>query len=936
MAARKLLHFLKGLERLRTGAFRIMFLFASKIKGFGLIDTLRKQLRDYFQSVFIPGTELEPAWLALREELLQLIVIGGAVLGALVLLPSAVLTVMEGEWGVAVLDFIFYEWILSLLLFRQYLSYKVRAYSMCLLVYLLGVMIFVQLGPLRPGLVYLFCFQVFATVLLGARAAVYAGLLNVLALTAIGVMLHLGMTDMAVPQDRPLFRWSVIGANFLLASTIVAAIIAAVGNGMNRALRMQKASAAIIKEKAEAQMRANQALEASEKQFAMALQGSLEGLWDWNLRTRSVAFSMDWKRMLGYSKFEIGNTMDEFLDRIHPEEQGRMIALFEGLKAEDGADSFERKCRMRLKNGEYNTFWVRGHVQRDDQGNMLRVLGSQTNLTQMNRAEAALKESEDNYRALVEQSLQGVAIFSLYPPEMIYVNPSLSRTLGYSPSELEKLTFDQLKQWVHPGDLHSLQSAVERLLARKPVPPLTEYRLKDRDGNLIWLEASSARIRYQGRDALLMTTLDVTQKKGAEQERANLEEKLRQFEKKQAFGEAAGGVVLDVSGYLGPIIERAESVEQSLPQGHPARRDLLAICNMARDAADLAIQVSEFHTQPKRESASVNVAEIVDEAVQAIRAEAQDDVIIKRLGSYRCGTVKGDQQSIRQMIYALCSRAWRSAAAEGGAVTLLLEEALIGQTDLPPDSLLNPGTYLRLYVSHAGKGKEPPIPLKVYNPLVFKDVPGMESHVDLLLIQSIVKRHQGEFQVSCNPNKGFNYYIVLPMEGAPEETRRVLDIGALPAGNERVLLVDDEKPILDMTRQTLERLGYQVTALASGSGAWEKFQESPGKFDIVITDYNMPGMTGDKLVRNLFGIRPQIPVIMCTGFSEKFSESLARELGIVEYVVKPVLMQEFAYTIRKVLDGPQDAPGSHQGGGYDRGMEKIVQGMVNGHSMAKI
>ncbi|ACL02987.1 putative PAS/PAC sensor protein [Desulfatibacillum aliphaticivorans] len=901
-----------------------------------MIDTLRKQLGDYFQTVLFPGTESEPAWLALREELLQLIVIGGSILGALVLLPSAVLTVMEGKWGVAVLDFIIYEWILSLLLFRQYLSYKIRAYSLCLLVYLLGVMILVQLGPLRPGLIYLFCFQVFAAVLLGARAAVYAGLLNVLGLTAIGVMLHLGMMDMAVPLDRPVFRWSVIGANFLLASIIVAAIITAVGNGMNRALRMQKVSAAIIKEKAQAQMRANQALEASEKQFAMALQGSLEGLWDWNLQTRSVAFSLDWKRMLGYSKFEIGNTMDEFIGRVHPEEQGRMSALFEGLKAKDGADSFERKCRMRLKNGEYNTFWVRGHVQRDDQGNMLRVLGSQTNLTQMNRAEAALKESEDNYRALVEQSLQGVAIFSLDPPEMMYVNPSLSRMLGYSPSELKKLPFDRLKQWLHPGDQHSLQGAVERLLARKPVPPLMEYRLKDRDGSLIWLEVSSSRIRYQGKDAMLTTALDVTQKKAAEQERAELEEKLRQLEKKQAFGEAAGGVVMDVSGYLGPIIKRAEAVEQKLPPDHPARTDLREICKMAREAADLAIQVSEVQTLSKREGASVNVVRIVDESVQSIQSEAREHVRIKRLGSYQCRTVRGDHQGIRQMIYALCSRAWKAAAVNEGEMTVLLEEARIGPADLAPDSLLNPGVYLRLSVSHPCRGNEPEIPLKVYSPLVFKDVPCMEGNVDLLLIQSIVKRHDGEFQVSCKPNKGFTYSIVIPLEGAPEEARRVLDIGALPAGNERILMVDDEKPILDMTRQTLERLGYQVTALTSAAGAWEKFQENPGKFDIVITDYNMPGMTGDKLAQNLFSLRPQIPVIMCTGFSEKFSESLARELGIVEYVTKPVLMQEFAHTIRKVLDGPQDAPGLHQGGGYDKGMEKIVQGMVNGRSMAKI
>ena len=900
------------------------------------MKSLMQQLKTRFSLILSSGPVSEPAWLSLREQLLQLVVLGGAILGALALLPSAVLIVVEGKWGVAALDFLFYEWILSLLLFRRYFSYTFRARSLCLLVYLLGLTIFFKLGPLRPGIIYLFCFQILATVLLGRSAAVYAGIMNALALIGVGFLLHTGHMDLSMPQDRPVFRWTVIAINFMFVGAVITTIIIAVTNGMNRALHMEKIAADSIQEKAQAQMMADQALEASEKRFALALQGSREGLWDWNLQNRSVVFSPAWKTMLGYKEEDISNTIDEFTGRLHPEDKDRVMGVLDSVRAKGGRDSFKLECTMRHKEGEYHTFLIQGYAQRDGHGDILRIIGSQTNLTQISRVETALQESEEKYMALVEQSLQGVAIFAIDPPSLIYSNRALGRMLGYSPNELKDFTLDQMKKWVHPGDWLSVVRCVERYLARKPVPPLLEYRLNDRDGNLVWIEASCVLIRYQRQDALLMTSLDITQKKMAEQEKASLEEQLRQAKKNQGLGGMAESIANDFRQYLTPILGYAEMAEQSLPADHPARQDMLEILRVAREAKDLACQISEFGSLPKQMNESTNVVLVAEDVIRKFQRELPEKIQLKKRLDRRCRTVRGDPSGIRQIIYTLCSRAVSAMTKTGGEVTVTVKETHVRQPDLLADTILVPGMYLSLSVAQTGTGTTWEGPPKLDNPLVFNQARQKESTAWLVLVQSIVNRHKGEFQVSSHDGEGLAYKVILPVEGEHAEITRVVDIGDLPPGNEWILLVDDEKPILDMTRQTLERLGYQVTALSSSQEAWKKFQENPGKYDIVITDYNMPEMTGDKLVKKLFSLRPQIPVIMCTGFSEKFSESLARELGIVEYVTKPVLMQEFAHTIRKVLDGPPDESCTVSGQSSSLGRVNLAGSLGKIHSKLKI
>ncbi|MBI9075289.1 MAG: PAS domain-containing protein [Desulfatibacillum sp.] len=871
------------------------------------MNSLIQRLKNGFSLVLSFGPESEPAWLSLREQLLQLVVLGSAVLGAVVLLPSAILTITEGQWGMSALDFLVYEWILSLLLFRNYLSYKTRAYSLCLLVYILGLAIFIKLGPLRAGMIYLFLFQVMATVLLGLRAAVYAGIMNAIAMAAVGVLLGTGYMEWSVPQDQPVFRWGVLAVNFIFINTVVTTMIVAVTNGMTRALHKERIAADSMHEKARAQMIASQALEASEERFALAIKGSREGLWDWNLQEHTFLFSPAWKTMLGYEEEEIGHTLDEFTGRLHPEDKDRVSKVLDSMRSKEGGDSFELECRMRRKDGTYHTFLVRGYGQRDSQGNTLRILGAHTDLTRLSRSETALRESEEKYMTLVEQSVQGLAIFGVNPPSLLYSNRSLSMILGYSPHELKATGLDQMKKWVHPGDWPSVAKCVDRYLEKKPVPPLLEYRLTDRDGNLVWIEASGAFIRYQNQDAVLMTCLDITKRKYAEQEKANLEEQLRQVRKNQALGALAGGIAHDFGRYLTPILGYAEMATQSLEPDHPAREDIVRIMRLGREASDLASQINEFGKLPKQRNQPVNVALVASGAIRRIQEYLPPNVRLTKRISDQCTPVQGDSPRIRQLINILCSRALNSMAPTGGELTITLEEKSVSQADLLPDSILGPGKHLCLTVSDSGPGAGKDIAPKIYNSLIFKDIYGQEGGVSLVLAQSIVKRHNGDFQISSKSGKGLIYTVILPADGALPETAHVVDIRDLPPGNEWILLVDDEKPILDMTRQTLERLGYQVTALASGKEAWKKFQENPGKYDMVITDYNMPEMTGDKLVKQLFSLRPQIPVIMCTGFSEKFSESLARELGIMEYVTKPVLMQEFAYTIRKVLDGgPQE------------------------------
>ena len=214
-----------------------------------------------------------------------------------------------------------------------------------------------------------------------------------------------------------------------------------------------------------------------------------------------------------------------------------------------------------------------------------------------------------------------------------------------------------------------------------------------------------------------------------------------------------------------------------------------------------------------------------------------------------------------------------------------------------------PGAYLKLIVKDTGHGIEPQLLDKIFEPYFTTKEVGKGTGMGLALVHGIVKSYGGEITVQSKVGRGTIFHVYLPLvKGDSQDFERSSSLSNILKGNERILFVDDEKAAVDAVQAMLERLGYKVTAMTNSIEALEAFRHNPDGFDIVITDQTMPNMTGKELAREIMSIRPNMPIILCTGFSEQIDDSVAKEMGIGGFVMKPILMREMAKTIRHVLD----------------------------------
>jgi len=264
--------------------------------------------------------------------------------------------------------------------------------------------------------------------------------------------------------------------------------------------------------------------------------------------------------------------------------------------------------------------------------------------------------------------------------------------------------------------------------------------------------------------------------------------------------------------------------------------------------------------------------------------------------------ILGDPTQIHQIVMNLCTNAYHAMEASGGRLEVTLSEMEINKENLDNTIDLNPGRYLRLSINDTGKGMTPDIVARIFEPYFTTKKKHKGTGLGLSVTHGIIKKHGGSISVYSEPGTGTTFHVYLPLvekKAKPVETEisRIIQ-----TGNERILLVDDEDPIVRMEHQMLERLGYKVTSRGGSFEALEAFRSDPDNFDLVITDMSMPNMTGLKLAEELMQIRSDISVILCTGFSEGMSEEKVKSLGIKGLLMKPVALKDFSNMIRKVLD----------------------------------
>jgi PAS domain S-box-containing protein len=531
---------------------------------------------------------------------------------------------------------------------------------------------------------------------------------------------------------------------------------------------------------------------------------------------------------------------------------------------------------------------------RNIEGNIVGVIEYMKDITQQKRSEEALRKSEEHYRSIFEDSRDAVYI-TTRNGKFIDANQSALDLFGYSREEMASVNALQL--YVHPGDARRFQKETEK----KGFLRDYEVTFRKKDGteidclvNTTLRRANDGSILgYQG------VIRDMTEQK-------KLEAQLRQAQKMESIGTMAGGIAHDFNNILGAIIGYTEIADLQVPEDNKAKESLKEVLKAGRRARDLVKQILAFSRKGEQERIPIQISPIVKEALKLLRSSLPTTIEIRQDIKSDTGIVEADPTQIHQIMMNLCTNASHAMRENGGILEVGIRNVEVGSWDSESGYLdMTPGNYLRLTISDTGQGMTPEVLDRIFEPYYTTKEKGEGTGLGLSVVHGIVKNYGGTITAYSEPGKGSTFHVYLPVIQEKAEVPGIDEVVPIPTGNEHILFIDDEPALVEIDKQMLERLGYEVTTRTSSMEALELFRTKPDQFDLVITDMTMPHMTGERLANELMNIRSDIPVIICTGYSELISEEKAKEMGIRAFVMKPLVIRDLAKTVRGVLEGQE-------------------------------
>jgi CheY-like chemotaxis protein len=369
----------------------------------------------------------------------------------------------------------------------------------------------------------------------------------------------------------------------------------------------------------------------------------------------------------------------------------------------------------------------------------------------------------------------------------------------------------------------------------------------------------------------------------------------------EAVGTLAGGIAHDFNNILSAILGYAELARQEVPEGSELESDLDQILRAGSRAKDLVRQILAFSRQTKTETAPVCLASLVKETLKMLRAALPSSIEI-RTAIESDAYVLADPTQIHQVITNLATNAAHAMSENGGRLDLTLRNVELTKDESLSYPGLDAGKYVRLTVSDTGCGMTPEVRSRIFEPFYTTRPQGQGTGLGLSTALGIVQRFGGIITVYSEPNVGSTFHVLLPRMANEVEQVEEEEKKPLPRGYERILVVDDEAFQVDLASKILGGLGYRVTAVNSSEQALDLYRKRPDDFDLVITDMTMPGLTGDVLIERLREVRPNVAVMLCSGYSERISREKLKALGVRAFAMKPLMVRELAEKVREILD----------------------------------
>ena len=518
--------------------------------------------------------------------------------------------------------------------------------------------------------------------------------------------------------------------------------------------------------------------------------------------------------------------------------------------------------------------------------------------------ERELRISEARKMAILDATKE--AIVSVDATEHILeFNAAAEAMFGFRRSEdLGKLLSDTL---VPEAGREALHRKLRRLITEKEnfLETLqSSATARRKDGTEFPAEVSLKPMMVKGRLLLTFFVRDVSDLRQALEDRQEMESRLLQSQKLEAVGTLAGGIAHDFNNIITAIMGYAELSLRSLSDQERMRQYLDNILLSATRARDLAKQLLVFSRTGTDACEPVQVRTILKEVIKLLRVTLPPAIEIRQhIKDPEC-IISSSPTRIHQVLMNLCTNAAHAMSETGGAIDISLESIVLDGAGAAAYAGLQPGPYAQITVRDSGVGIAEDVMPRIFEPF-FTTKANRGTGMGLSVVHGIVKGHGGDIAVESQPGKGSTFRVLLPRIEAPGAGRGAQRPQAEAAV--RLLLVDDEKILVDLWREELELLGYRVTGARSGAEALSAFQSEPHAFDLVIADMTMPGMSGDMLIREIRRIRPELPIIICTGYSENITPEQVRELDIRAVIIKPVLIHEMSAVIRETL-GPPEPP----------------------------
>ncbi len=753
------------------------------------------------------------------------------------------------------------------------------------------------------------CYEIFGSKEFGGTFESFARLLH--PEDAPGMMAKIGQVSMNQPMFRAEFR--------IVRPDGVIRWLANSGQGYfdrtGTLLRMVGTVQDITERK-----RAEEKLRASEERHRSYIEVTGTLGWTTDRYGEVVEDLPTWRNFTGQSAEEI--TGAGWANALHPDDVEQTMRAWNTAVAT--RSDYEVEYRIRRRDGMYRDFLARGVPVFNQDGTIREWVGTCIDITERKASGQILHR----YELLSQHSRDIVLFMRRDDGKILEANAAATDAYGYSRDELLKLTINDLRasdtlgltdgQMAQADAQGILFEAVHRCKDRSTFPAEVSSRGATIDGTRMLISVvrditernlldralrrahDGLELRVQERTAELEKAYEALRVET--EQRQGVEGQLQQAQKIEAVGLLAGGIAHDFNNILAAILGFAELAQDDTPEGSPAKGHLEKVYTAGIRGRDLVKQILTFSRKAEQEKRPLQLATVVKETLQLLRPVLPATIEIRTNLQSESGFVLADSIQMQQVILNLCTNAAHAMRRTAGLISIDLSDYRFSSSKDAPDPAMSPGLYVRLNVSDTGEGMSPDVLERVFDPFFTTKPRGEGTGLGLSVVYGIATSHGGAITVSSEQGKGSSFTVYLPKHREDRARDSAGADGAIPRGHERVLFIDDEEDIAALGDRMLTGLGYRVTSRTSSREALSLFRLNPSAFDVIVTDQTMPELTGLELAKEILALRPDMPIIMCTGFSHVVDAGMAKAAGIRAFTMKPLIKKEIAQMIRGVLD----------------------------------